>query len=230
MKVCIDDEKVLSLIERPKENAFIKSIVFTEKNKVRAEYGTEEEAFEFDTLGVARVIAGIIGGKVLEDMKKEKEKKTVVKEWVDKNPPSIEEVRKYVEEKDLNVNADEVYKYYSGVHWKDKFGNEIVNWKLKLNTISQINDKKGVNKRSKGEKSVVEEKTTGETLKRKIENHLKEIDEKIERDEKIIAEIENEEHPMRKRLLEEVVKLKKEKEYINERLKENNEKGEEKYV
>lgn len=230
MKVCIDDEKVLSLIDKPKENAFIKSIVFTEKNKVRAEYGTEEEAFEFDTLGVARVIAGIIGGKVLEDTKREKEKKTVVKEWVDKNPPSIEEVRKYVEEKDLNVNADEVYKYYSCVHWKDKFGNEIVNWKLKLNTISQINDKKGVNKRSKEEKGAVEEYTTEEVLNIKIENRLKEIDEKIQRDEKIIAGFENEEHPMRKRLLEEVEKLKKEKEYINERLKENNEKGEEKYV
>ena len=35
---------------------------------------------------------------------------------------------------------------------------------------------------------------------------------------------------MRKRLLEEVEKLKKEKEYIIEKLKENKEKGEEKYV
>ena len=45
--------------------------------------------------------------------------------------PTIEEVRKYVAENHLNVDADYFYKYYETAEWKDNKGKPVRNWKLK---------------------------------------------------------------------------------------------------
>lgn len=44
-------------------------------------------------------------------------------------PSSIEEVRRYVVENDLNVNVDKFYRYYSDRNWKDGKGEDIQDWK-----------------------------------------------------------------------------------------------------
>ena len=44
-------------------------------------------------------------------------------------PKSIEEVRRYIVDNDLNVNVDKFYRYYSDRNWKDGKGEDIQNWK-----------------------------------------------------------------------------------------------------
>ena len=54
-----------------------------------------------------------------------KPKKTFVK-------PTLEEVRKYCEERNNNVDYEKFYDYYESNDWKDKNGNQVINWKMKL--------------------------------------------------------------------------------------------------
>jgi hypothetical protein len=49
-------------------------------------------------------------------------------------PPTLEEVREYVQEKNLHVDADYFFQYYSEGDWKDKAGNPVKSWKQKLIT------------------------------------------------------------------------------------------------
>lgn len=70
-----------------------------------------------------------------------------------KNTTTIEEVRKYVEENSLNIDADYFFKYYETAEWKDNKGKPIRNWKLKaLNWSRRENRDNG---RSNGERSTV---------------------------------------------------------------------------
>lgn len=70
-----------------------------------------------------------------------------------KNTTTIEEVRKYVEENSLNIDADYFFKYYETAEWKDNNGKPIRNWKLKaLNWSRRENRDNG---RSNGERSTV---------------------------------------------------------------------------
>lgn len=62
--------------------------------------------------------------------------------------PTIEEVRKYVAENHLNVDADYFYKYYETAEWKDNKGKPVRNWKLKALNWSR-----------RGERTVVERDT-----------------------------------------------------------------------
>jgi hypothetical protein len=48
-----------------------------------------------------------------------------------RNTTTIEEVRKYVEENNLSIDADYFFKYYETAEWKDANGKPIKNWKLK---------------------------------------------------------------------------------------------------
>lgn len=56
--------------------------------------------------------------------------------------PTIEEVRKYVAENHLNVDADYFYKYYETAEWKDNKGKPVRNWKLKALNWSRREEKK----------------------------------------------------------------------------------------
>ena len=48
--------------------------------------------------------------------------------------PTLEEIRNYIEEKNLNVNADDFYQYFEEGNWIDSKGNKVKNWKQKLLT------------------------------------------------------------------------------------------------
>jgi hypothetical protein len=56
------------------------------------------------------------------------------------SPPSLDEVRQYIKEKGLNVNADVFYKTYSNSDWRDRNNRKIANWKLTANTWSNRED------------------------------------------------------------------------------------------
>lgn len=68
--------------------------------------------------------------------------------------PTIEEVRAYVSENNLNIDADYFYKYYETAEWKDVKGHPVKNWKLKALNWSRredkANDDRGSNKERKG--------------------------------------------------------------------------------
>ena len=56
-------------------------------------------------------------------------------------PPTPEEVKAYVVEKKLNVNADKFYQYFEEGGWKDSKGNQVKNWKQKILTWNKYADK-----------------------------------------------------------------------------------------
>ncbi len=49
-------------------------------------------------------------------------------------PPSLEEVLEYIREKQLNVDGNMFYHYFSEGDWVDSRGNKVKNWKQKLLT------------------------------------------------------------------------------------------------
>ena len=48
--------------------------------------------------------------------------------------PTLEEIEKYIKEKNLNVNASTFFQYFEEGNWIDSKGNKVKNWKQKLIT------------------------------------------------------------------------------------------------
>lgn len=67
-------------------------------------------------------------------------KESITKEYT---PPTVEEIRQYVQEKNLMVDADYFYEYYEDKHWTDKGGDPVKNWKLKCRTWHKREVKNG---------------------------------------------------------------------------------------
>ena len=59
-------------------------------------------------------------------------------------PPTLEEVKAYVQEKGYAVDAEYFYKYYSTGDWIDSKGNPVRNWKQKLITWAKKDEEKPV--------------------------------------------------------------------------------------
>jgi len=55
--------------------------------------------------------------------------------------PSFSEVQDYIKQKELNVNPKQFYDYFEAGDWKDKNGNEVLNWKQKLLTWNRFEPK-----------------------------------------------------------------------------------------
>ena len=47
-------------------------------------------------------------------------------------PPTLDEIKKYIQEKNLNVDAQRFFDYYNEGGWKDRDGKQIKNWKQKM--------------------------------------------------------------------------------------------------
>jgi len=71
--------------------------------------------------------------KINQNIKKRKNIKKIFK------PPSLEEIKKYIEEKKLTVDADYFLEYFTCGNWVDSRGNQVKNWKQKLLTWSKHN-------------------------------------------------------------------------------------------
>lgn len=56
------------------------------------------------------------------------------KEKKDFIPPTLEEIKKYVIEKNLKVDAEQFYNYFSEGNWIDSKGNAVKSWKQKILT------------------------------------------------------------------------------------------------
>ena len=57
-------------------------------------------------------------------------------------PPTLEEVNAYCKERHNNVNAAKFIEYYEAGNWKDAKGNPVTNWKQKVITWEQQNQKR----------------------------------------------------------------------------------------
>lgn len=60
-------------------------------------------------------------------LNKEKNKKQFV-------PPTLDEIKKYVSDKELKVNAEQFYNYFTEGNWIDSKGNKVKSWKQKILT------------------------------------------------------------------------------------------------
>ena len=68
----------------------------------------------------------------LNKQKKTKQKrKSIKKEFV---APTLEEIQNYISEKNLKVDAQDFYNYFTEGNWIDANGNQVRNWKQKLQT------------------------------------------------------------------------------------------------
>lgn len=49
-------------------------------------------------------------------------------------PPTLDEIKKYVNEKSLKVDAEQFYNYFTEGNWIDSKGNPVKSWKQKILT------------------------------------------------------------------------------------------------
>ena len=61
---------------------------------------------------------------------------------IDFIPPSLEEIKQYIEEKNINVDANQFFNFFDVANWIDSKGNEVKNWKQKLLTWANYNKPK----------------------------------------------------------------------------------------
>lgn len=75
-----------------------------------------------------------------KNMNRKEEEKFIV--------PGLDEIKKYVKEKNLKVDAIQFFNYFSEGNWVDSKGNKVLNWKQKIltwNSYKQSSDKKTYN-------------------------------------------------------------------------------------
>ena len=65
-------------------------------------------------------------------------------------PPTLEEVKAYVQERNSSVDPVKFWTYYDTGGWKDAKGNSVKNWKQKLLTWEKHDDVKPVQPQQKG--------------------------------------------------------------------------------
>ena len=74
-----------------------------------------------------------------------KQNKTKLKKEINKEKvfiaPTLEEIKKYVLEKNLNVDAENFYNYFTTGNWIDSKGNKVKNWKQKIITWNSYKPK-----------------------------------------------------------------------------------------
>lgn len=76
--------------------------------------------------------------------RKGKEKKTTKKKFV---PPTLEDVKKYIDANGQRLDAEHIFKYYNDAGWKDSKGSQVLNWKQKIRGVWFKPEEKKVNLR-----------------------------------------------------------------------------------
>lgn len=86
---------------------------------------TMQRLFDDNSTNARRTVAP--NKNRIENNKNKKEKKEFV-------PPTLDEIKSYVTEKQLKVNAEQFYNYFTEGKWIDSKGNKVKNWKQKILT------------------------------------------------------------------------------------------------
>lgn len=79
------------------------------------------------------------GQPSIEENSKEKKSKVSNKAFV---PPTLDEIQKYINEKELKVDGLHFYNYFTEGNWIDSKGNKVKNWKQKLLTWNGYTESK----------------------------------------------------------------------------------------
>ena len=87
---------------------------------------TMKKLFDDNSTNVRRVVSP--NKKRIEDNKNINKKE---KQFV---PPTLDEIKKYVLDKKLNVSAEQFYNFFSEGNWIDSKGNKVKSWKQKILT------------------------------------------------------------------------------------------------
>lgn len=82
--------------------------------------------FDDNSTNVRRVFAP---NKNIKEKEQERKGNRKEKNFI---PPSLEDIKKYVAEKQLKVNAEYFYNYFTEGNWIDSKGNKVKNWKQKI--------------------------------------------------------------------------------------------------
>ena len=93
---------------------------------------TMSKIFDDNSTSPRRTVAPNKKG-IEKEIKGKEEKKFI--------PPSIDDVKKYVEEKKLKVNAQQFYDYFTEGKWVDSNGKAVKNWKQKILTWNGYSEK-----------------------------------------------------------------------------------------
>lgn len=91
--------------------------------------------FDDNSTNVRRVFAP---NKNIKEKEQERKGNRKEKNFI---PPSLEDIKKYVTEKQLKVNAEYFYNYFTEGNWIDSKGNKVKNWKQKILTWNGFSNK-----------------------------------------------------------------------------------------
>ena len=104
--------------------------IFENPKQEGEKQGVENQGVEFQ--GVENQGQLIINNKILNNKKINNKYKA----------PTLEEIQKYIKEKNMNVDAETFYNYFTTSNWIDSKGNKVKNWKQKLITWNSYGKKK----------------------------------------------------------------------------------------
>ena len=89
-----------------------------------------------------------VTGCVTKDNESKSKSKSKSKSYIERNskerkftPPTLQEVQSYCQERNNNVDPKTFFDYYSSNEWKDSKGNQVKNWKQKLITWENHDNK-----------------------------------------------------------------------------------------
>ena len=89
-------------------------------------------------------------------------------------PPTLEEIKDYIQEKKMNVSAEKFYDYFTEGKWVDSKGKKVKNWKQKLITWNSYTKKQNDSVPEWFDKKIESEQLSKEE-ENELENELKEI-------------------------------------------------------
>ncbi len=94
-----------------------------------------QKIFDDNSTNVRRVF---VPNKNIKEKEQERKGNRKEKNFI---PPSLEDIKKYVAEKQLKVNAEYFYNYFTEGNWIDSKGNKVKNWKQKILTWNGFSNK-----------------------------------------------------------------------------------------
>lgn len=139
IKDCIEDYKLFELQnEKFYSNSLIKRMQIKDKKSAVAREKAQKRWNSNATDMPQQCTSNTNKEKKIKEKKKEIKVKEVKKEF---NPPSLDDIKKYIQEKQLKVNAEQFYSYFTEGNWVDSKGNQVKNWKQKILTWNGYSSK-----------------------------------------------------------------------------------------
>lgn len=154
--VTVDNQRLMSYIQLKREATFIElrdklieaGLIEYRKGKKGSPNQYKINTFNLKVQTVVETEVQTVVKTEVETVDIDKLNKTKSKRKSKKKeftPPSLDEVKKYILEKRLSVNAQKFYDYFTESKWVDSNGNKVKNWKSKVLTWDSF-EKKDIKK------------------------------------------------------------------------------------